>query len=145
MGAVAAATQAGFGEEPLVGFDMGGTSTDVFCVPAGQNPKDWERSPLTELAGLSLLAPRLPIHTVAAGGGSILSGDGGRLLVGPRSAGADPGRACYRRVHEGHKEIHKDVCRHALIGILVRARSVSRFFDSLAFHQSKKFPYHHGL
>ena len=97
VGAVAAATQAGFGEEPLVGFDMGGTSTDVFCVPAGQNPKDWERSPLTELAGLSLLAPRLPIHTVAAGGGSILSGDGGRLLVGPRSAGADPGPACYRR------------------------------------------------
>ncbi|MEB3175991.1 MAG: hydantoinase B/oxoprolinase family protein [Synechococcus sp.] len=97
VGAVAAARQAGFQQQALVGFDMGGTSTDVFCVPAGQTPQDWERSPQTELAGLTLLAPRLPIHTVAAGGGSILSADGGRLRVGPRSAGADPGPACYRR------------------------------------------------
>ena len=97
VGAVAAARQAGFQQQALVGFDMGGTSTDVFCVPAGQAPQDWERSPQTELAGLTLLAPRLPIHTVAAGGGSILSAAGGRLQVGPRSAGADPGPACYRR------------------------------------------------
>ena len=81
----------------LVGFDMGGTSTDVFCVPAGEGLETLERSPQTEIAGLTLLAPRLPIHTVAAGGGSILSVEEQRLQVGPRSAGADPGPACYRR------------------------------------------------
>ena len=97
VGAVAVARRAGFKQEPLVGFDMGGTSTDVFCLPAGASDQAWERSPETEVAGLQLLAPRLPIHTVAAGGGSIITRDGDRLIVGPRSAGADPGPACYRR------------------------------------------------
>ena len=97
VGAVAVARRAGFQQEPLVGFDMGGTSTDVFCLPAGASDQAWERSPETEVAGLQLLAPRLPIHTVAAGGGSIITRDGDRLIVGPRSAGADPGPACYRR------------------------------------------------
>ena len=97
VGAVAVARRAGFQQDPLVGFDMGGTSTDVFCLPAGASDQAWERSPETEVAGLQLLAPRLPIHTVAAGGGSIITRDGDRLIVGPRSAGADPGPACYRR------------------------------------------------
>ena len=97
VGAVAAAQQAGLGEKALVGVDMGGTSTDVFCLPAGAADRDWERSAETEIAGLLLTASRLPIHTVAAGGGSIIEPDAGRLLVGPRSAGADPGPACYRR------------------------------------------------
>ena len=97
VGAAAAAQQAGVAAGALVGFDMGGTSTDVFCIPAGVGLEALERSPQTEIAGLKLLAPRLPIHTVAAGGGSILSTDEQRLQVGPRSAGADPGPACYRR------------------------------------------------
>ena len=97
IGAVAVARQAGFERQPLVGFDMGGTSTDVFCVPAGASDREWERSADTRIAGLQLLAPRLPIHTVAAGGGSIIGCDGDRLTVGPRSAGADPGPACYGR------------------------------------------------
>lgn len=97
VGAVAAAQQAGVGHLPMVGVDMGGTSTDVFCLPAGAADRDWDRSPETEIAGLLLTASRLPIHTVAAGGGSIIHDDGGRVLVGPRSAGADPGPACYGR------------------------------------------------
>jgi 5-oxoprolinase (ATP-hydrolysing) len=75
---------------------MGGTSTDVFCLPAGASDQDWERSAETKIAGLELSAARLPIQTVAAGGGSIIRSDGDRLQVGPRSAGASPGPACYR-------------------------------------------------
>ena len=97
VGAVAVARRAGFEHEALVGLDMGGTSTDVFCLPAGASERDWHRSAITEVAGLQLLAPRLPIHTVAAGGGSIIDRDGDRIVVGPRSAGADPGPVCYRR------------------------------------------------
>lgn len=97
VGAVSAAQQAGLGASALVGVDMGGTSTDVFCLPSGAADREWERSAETEIAGFQLTASRLPIHTVAAGGGSIVSADGGRLTVGPRSAGADPGPACYRR------------------------------------------------
>ncbi|WP_072396728.1 hydantoinase B/oxoprolinase family protein [Hyphomicrobium sp. CS1GBMeth3] len=76
----------------VIGFDMGGTSTDVAHF-AG----DYERTFETEVAGVRLCVPMLRIHTVAAGGGSILSFDGGRLRVGPESAGADPGPMCYRR------------------------------------------------
>ena len=96
VGAVAAAQAAGLESQALVGVDMGGTSTDVFCLPAGASDKDWERSAETKIAGLELTAARLPIHTVAAGGGSIIRSDGDRLQVGPRSAGASPGPACYR-------------------------------------------------
>ncbi|MGB0440727.1 MAG: hydantoinase/oxoprolinase family protein, partial [Paracoccaceae bacterium] len=80
------------GYDKLIGFDMGGTSTDV-CHYAGQ----YERSFETEVAGVRMRAPMMNIHTVAAGGGSILSYRDGRLQVGPESAGADPGPACYRR------------------------------------------------
>jgi 5-oxoprolinase (ATP-hydrolysing) len=101
VGAVAAALQAlavaGLPAQPVVGFDMGGTSTDVFHFDPARGEAAWERSPETEIAGLRLQAPMLPVHTVAAGGGSIIRCDGGRLLVGPESAGADPGPACYRR------------------------------------------------
>lgn len=76
----------------LIGFDMGGTSTDV-CHYAGE----FERSFETEIAGVRMRAPMMNIHTVAAGGGSILSFQDGRLQVGPESAGANPGPACYRR------------------------------------------------
>ena len=76
----------------LIGFDMGGTSTDV-CHYAG----DFERSFETEVAGVRMRAPMMSIHTVAAGGGSILSYRDGRMQVGPESAGANPGPAAYRR------------------------------------------------
>jgi len=82
------------GADPVrvIGFDMGGTSTDVSHY-AGE----YERVFDTVVAGVRLRAPMMSIHTVAAGGGSILSFDGSRLRVGPASAGAHPGPACYRR------------------------------------------------
>src|SRR5271167_286604 len=76
----------------LIGFDMGGTSTDVSHY-AGE----YERAFETEVAGVRMRAPMMLIHTVAAGGGSILHFDGARFRVGPDSAGADPGPKCYRR------------------------------------------------
>lgn len=90
VGMVKTAEAAGF--ERLIGFDMGGTSTDVSHY-AG----DYERSFETEVAGVRMRAPMMDIHTVAAGGGSICSFRDGRFQVGPESAGADPGPACYRR------------------------------------------------
>ncbi len=95
VGAVAVARAAGLDGAPIIGFDMGGTSTDVFHFDASRGEGAWERSSETEIVGLRLQAPMLPIHTVAAGGGSVLHADGGRLQVGPHSAGADPGPACY--------------------------------------------------
>lgn len=93
VGMVRMSALAGF--DSVIGFDMGGTSTDVshYSVAAG----GYERVFTTEVAGVRLRAPMLHIHTVAAGGGSILQFDGGRYRVGPESAGADPGPACYRR------------------------------------------------
>jgi 5-oxoprolinase (ATP-hydrolysing) len=82
--------QAGFTR--LIGFDMGGTSTDVSHF-AGE----YERAFETEVAGVRMRAPMMLIHTVAAGGGSILHFDGARFRVGPDSAGANPGPKCYRR------------------------------------------------
>ncbi|KUN66100.1 5-oxoprolinase [Streptomyces canus] len=79
------------GFERVIGFDMGGTSTDVSHF-AGE----YERVFTTQIAGVRLRAPMLDIHTVAAGGGSVLHFDGSRYRVGPDSAGADPGPACYR-------------------------------------------------
>ena len=76
----------------LIGFDMGGTSTDVSHF-AG----DYERAFETEVAGVRMRAPMMLIHTVAAGGGSVLHFDGARFRVGPDSAGANPGPKCYRR------------------------------------------------
>ncbi|MBT3152108.1 hydantoinase B/oxoprolinase family protein [Streptomyces sp. CHD11] len=80
------------GFDRVIGFDMGGTSTDVSHF-AGE----YERVFTTQIAGVRLRAPMLDIHTVAAGGGSVLHFDGSRYRVGPDSAGADPGPACYRR------------------------------------------------
>ena len=90
VGMVRTAQHAGF--DRLIGFDMGGTSTDV-CHFAGRFEQSFE----TEVAGVRLRAPMMNIHTVAAGGGSILKFEDGRLQVGPESAGANPGPACYRR------------------------------------------------
>jgi 5-oxoprolinase (ATP-hydrolysing) len=90
VGMAQTAGDAGF--DRVIGFDMGGTSTDVAHF-AG----DYERSFETEVAGVRVRAPMMLIHTVAAGGGSILHYDGARFRVGPDSAGADPGPACYRR------------------------------------------------
>jgi 5-oxoprolinase (ATP-hydrolysing) len=90
VGAVKTATQAGF--ERLITFDMGGTSTDVAHYSG-----NFERSLETEVAGVRMRAPMMQIHTVAAGGGSLCSFDGARYRVGPESAGANPGPACYRR------------------------------------------------
>ena len=80
------------GHDKVIGFDMGGTSTDVSHY-AGE----FERTFDTEVAGVRMRAPMMSIHTVAAGGGSIISFDGARLRVGPESAGANPGPASYRR------------------------------------------------
>lgn len=80
------------GHERLIGFDMGGTSTDVSHY-AGE----FERAFDTEVAGVRMRAPMMSIHTVAAGGGSVIRFDGARLRVGPESAGANPGPASYRR------------------------------------------------
>lgn len=79
------------GHQRVIGFDMGGTSTDVSHFAGA-----YERVVTTQVAGVRLRAPMLAIHTVAAGGGSVLRFDGERLRVGPDSAGADPGPACYR-------------------------------------------------
>ncbi|MBM4218788.1 MAG: 5-oxoprolinase [Gammaproteobacteria bacterium] len=92
-GLVATARIAGCtGRRRLIAFDMGGTSTDVALYDDAL-PQRFE----TEVAGVRLQAPMMNIHTVAAGGGSLLAYHGGRLQVGPRSAGANPGPACYRR------------------------------------------------
>ena len=90
VGAARTAESAGF--RRVIGFDMGGTSTDV-SLYAGR----WERALDTEVAGVQLRVPMMALHTIAAGGGSILHFDGGRFRVGPDSAGANPGPACYRR------------------------------------------------
>jgi 5-oxoprolinase (ATP-hydrolysing) len=90
VAAVETARQAGF--DQVIGFDMGGTSTDVSHYDGA-----FERSFETEVAGVRMRAPMMRIHTVAAGGGSILHFDAGRFRVGPDSAGADPGPASYRR------------------------------------------------
>jgi len=79
------------GRRRLIAFDMGGTSTDV-ALYDGAMPQRFE----TVVDGVRLQAPMMNIHTVAAGGGSVLAYEGGRLAVGPRSAGARPGPACYR-------------------------------------------------
>ncbi|HEV8276956.1 MAG TPA: hydantoinase B/oxoprolinase family protein [Streptosporangiaceae bacterium] len=90
VGMARTAQAAGFGH--VIGFDMGGTSTDVSHY-AGEFERQYE----TQVAGVRMRAPMLSIHTVAAGGGSVLHFDGSRYRVGPDSAGADPGPAAYRR------------------------------------------------
>jgi 5-oxoprolinase (ATP-hydrolysing) len=90
VGMVKTARDAGF--DRVIGFDMGGTSTDVSHY-AG----DFERTYDAVVAGVRMRAPMMHIHTVAAGGGSICAFDGARFRVGPQSAGAVPGPACYRR------------------------------------------------
>ncbi|MBN2110084.1 MAG: hydantoinase B/oxoprolinase family protein, partial [Methanosarcinaceae archaeon] len=90
VGAIRTSEMAGFRD--IITFDMGGTSTDV----AHYNG-EYERSFETEIAGVHLRSPMLHIHTVAAGGGSVLHFDSGRFRVGPDSAGSEPGPACYRK------------------------------------------------
>ncbi|TAK86440.1 MAG: 5-oxoprolinase [Betaproteobacteria bacterium] len=90
VGAVRTSLAAGF--ERIIGFDMGGTSTDVSHY-AGELEREFE----TRVAGVRMRAPMMSIHTVAAGGGSILHFDGSRYRAGPDSAGANPGPASYRR------------------------------------------------
>jgi 5-oxoprolinase (ATP-hydrolysing) len=90
VGMVRTSEAAGF--DKVIGFDMGGTSTDVSHY-AGELEREFE----TQVAGVRMRAPMMSIHTIAAGGGSILFFDGQRQRVGPASAGANPGPACYRR------------------------------------------------
>ncbi len=92
------------GHRKIIGFDMGGTSTDVshylshdLSQDTSDNGGDFERAFETTVAGVRVRAPMMSIHTVAAGGGSIIHFDGARLRVGPQSAGAAPGPACYRK------------------------------------------------
>jgi 5-oxoprolinase (ATP-hydrolysing) len=87
-----ARTAALAGHARVIGFDMGGTSTDVSHY-AGSFEREFE----TQVAGVRMRAPMMSIHTVAAGGGSVLAFDGSRFRVGPESAGANPGPASYRR------------------------------------------------
>ncbi len=87
-----AETAAGAGMNHVIGFDMGGTSTDV-----SRYDGQFERVYETEVAGVRLRTPMMAVNTIAAGGGSILHFDGARFRVGPHSAGADPGPMCYRR------------------------------------------------
>jgi 5-oxoprolinase (ATP-hydrolysing) len=90
VGMVAASR--GTGQERLIGFDMGGTSTDVSLF-AGE----FEYTTESEIAGVRIRSPMIRVHTIAAGGGSILKFESGRFQVGPDSAGADPGPASYRK------------------------------------------------
>ena len=90
VGMVETARLAGFGK--VIGFDMGGTSTDVAHYDG-----EYERAFDTEVAGVRVRAPMMRIHTVAAGGGSVLHYEAARFQAGPDSAGANPGPACYRR------------------------------------------------
>ena len=90
VGAVRTSAMGGF--DKIITFDMGGTSTDVAHYDG-----EYERAFETLVAGVRVRAPMMQIHTVAAGGGSILHFDGARYRVGPESAGANPGPACYRR------------------------------------------------
>jgi 5-oxoprolinase (ATP-hydrolysing) len=90
VGAVKTAAEVGCNK--VLGFDMGGTSTDVWHYKG-----EYQRVYETQLAGVRLRVPMMDIHTVAAGGGSLCYFDGSRFRVGPESAGADPGPACYRR------------------------------------------------
>ncbi|PDQ17136.1 5-oxoprolinase, partial [Mesorhizobium sanjuanii] len=90
VGMVETAKLAGF--DKVIGFDMGGTSTDVAHYDG-----DYERAFDTEVAGVRIRAPMMRIHTVAAGGGSVLHYEAGRFRAGPDSAGANPGPAAYRR------------------------------------------------
>ncbi len=90
VGMARTAAMAGIGK--VIGFDMGGTSTDVSHY-AGEFEREFE----TQVAGVRMRAPMMSIHTVAAGGGSLLAFDGSRFRVGPQSAGANPGPASYRR------------------------------------------------
>ncbi len=90
VGMTRTAAMAGF--DRVIGFDMGGTSTDVTLYDG-----EYERTTESEVAGVRIRAPMMHIETVAAGGGSVLEYAEGRFQVGPRSAGADPGPACYRR------------------------------------------------
>jgi 5-oxoprolinase (ATP-hydrolysing) len=87
-----AKTSQAAGFDKVIGFDMGGTSTDVSHYSG-----EYERQYETQVAGIRMRAPMLSIHTIAAGGGSLLEFDGARFRVGPRSAGANPGPAAYRR------------------------------------------------
>ena len=89
IGSVQTSTSAGC--EEVIGFDMGGTSTDVSHY-AGQLERTFE----TQVAGVRVRSPMMQIHTIAAGGGSLLTFDGARFRVGPESAGANPGPMCYR-------------------------------------------------
>lgn len=104
IGAVQTSLLAGFSK--IITFDVGGTSTDIAHFQG-----EYERQLETELAGVRMRVPMLDIHTIAAGGGSILNFDGARYQVGPESAGSNPGPACYRR---GGKLTTTDA--HVLVG-----------------------------
>ena len=138
-GIVGAARTAGLaGFTKVIGFDMGGTSTDVALYDNA-----FERSFETELAGVRLRAPMLAINTVAAGGGSIIGFDNGRLRVGPASAGAAPGPAAYRNggpltITDANVRVGKIQPRHfpALFGpngdATLDAETVRAQFEALA-------------
>lgn len=123
IGAWAMARSAG--EPRVIGFDMGGTSTDVSLCDGGPS-----RTPQSEIAGLPIKLPMIDLHTVGAGGGSVAwIDDGGALRVGPQSAGADPGPACYGRQGALETPLPTVTDAHAALGHL---RDGRRLGDSLS-------------
>ena len=105
MGAALVARQAGI--ENAIAFDMGGTSTDVCLIAGGSAERTSERA----VGGLPIRLPMIDIHTVGAGGGSIVWRDvGGALAVGPESAGASPGPACYGQGARGRPSPTRTSC-----------------------------------
>jgi N-methylhydantoinase A/oxoprolinase/acetone carboxylase beta subunit len=137
--AAAALLSAQLGEPDLLCFDMGGTSCDV-CVVEDGRVRARGTHPPTEIGGRPLALPMVDIHTVGAGGGSIAWRDaGGALRVGPRSAGADPGPACYGRggteptVTDANLVLgHLDVARPLAGGVTLDAQSAERAVAALA-------------
>ena len=117
------------GERRAIGFDMGGTSTDVSRVDAGEGgATEFERVYETETAGVRIFAPMLAVHTVAAGGGSLCRFDGYRFKVGPESAGAAPGPLCYgdprgARAHRHRREPRARTPRRRPLPVSAAARA----------------------
>ena len=137
VGATETARMAGF--DRVIGFDMGGTSTDVSHFDG-----ELERAFETEVAGVRMRAPMMRIHTVAAGGGSILFYEAGRFRVGPQSAGANPGPAAYRRggpLDRDRRQRHgRQAAAGALPGDLRASGRTSRSMRSWWRRSSRRSP-----
>ena len=134
------------GFDHVIGFDMGGTSTDV-----SHYANEYERVFMNQVAGVRLRAPMLDINTVAAGGGSVLHFDGNRYRVGPDSAGAAPGPACYRgggplTRHRRERDTRPHPGRALPGSLRSRRRPAARYRDRAArlYRPGRRDPGPHG-